>query len=97
MLLHTLNKPDGDTLRSCLRSALPDSAILLMEDGVYAALKDSPAAKLIAGASRLRLYALLEDCRARGIENALAAGMELVDYRGFVRLSVEAHAVQSWH
>ena len=40
MILHTVNKsPQNPALKTCLRVAAKDSAILLIEDGVYAALE----------------------------------------------------------
>ena len=99
MLLHTVSKsPDNSSaLASALRSALPGSCILLLEDGVFAAREGTAAASQLTAAGDIRVYALTEDVAARGLQDLLAPGIELVDYHGFVRLSVECHAVQSWY
>jgi tRNA 2-thiouridine synthesizing protein B len=96
MLLHTISSSpeSSDALQSCVRVALPDACILLMEDAVYAARAGSPSAQQLAG---LRCYALEADVAARGLLELLAVNIELIDYPGFVNLSVECHAVQSWY
>ena len=99
MLLHTVNKsPDSsDALASCLRAALPGSQLLLIEDGVYAARDGNEAAGEIAAANGIHCYALEADIRARGLQDMLAENITVLDYAGFVRLSTECHAVQSWY
>ncbi len=63
------------------------SAVLLIEDGVYAATKgNADAAALHAACGRLQVYALQPDCDARGFTAMLAEGITLVDYGGFVDL-----------
>lgn len=99
MLLHTVSKSpyDCDALRSCLRTALPGSAILLLEDGVYAARAGSDAAASMAGLTDVRCFALEADVKARGLQQCLARHIELANFDDFVRLSTECHAVQSWY
>lgn len=99
MLLHTVSKSpeSSDALASCLRAALPDARILLLEDGVYAARRGSPSAEQLATLAGLRCYALRTDVAARGLVGLVAAEIELVEYADFVRLGVECHAVQSWY
>ena len=96
-LLHTVNKSPfaAPTLDACLSRMAEGAALILIEDGVYAALADGPHAGKLAG--RLRVYALRADLAARGLsERALIAGIGLIDYEGFVDLCVAASAVQSW-
>ena len=83
---------------SCLRLALPGSAILLIEDGVYAARKPSSAAdKLLQALENHPLYALQADLQARGLAaESLVDGVQLVDYDGFVKLTTEYDRTQSW-
>ncbi|MGH8672197.1 MAG: sulfurtransferase complex subunit TusB [Burkholderiales bacterium] len=85
------------TLDSCLRVAGAGSALLLIEDAVYAATKGSSVEhKIRQAAQRLRVYALAPDLEARGIKNAALEGVTLVDYGGFVDLVAEHSSVQSW-
>ena len=99
-LLHTVNKSPyaGTVLASCLAHATEDAAVLLIEDAVYAALAaGSFAPHLVQAAGRIRLYALRPDLEARGLtQTALVAGVELIDYEGFVDLAVQYSAVQAW-
>ena len=99
-ILHIVNKSpyERNSLDSCLRLALPGSAVLLIEDGVYAARKPSSAAdKLQQALENHPLYALQADLEARGIAaESLIDGIQLVDYDGFVKLTTEYDKSQSW-
>jgi tRNA 2-thiouridine synthesizing protein B len=99
-MLHTVNKSpfESGTLESCLRLAQPGSAVLLIEDGVYAALAGTRAAEQVRAAmGRLKFYALGPDLKARGMEpERLIEGIGIVDYGGFVDLAAEHRAVQAW-
>ena len=98
-MLHTVNKSpfEHKALESCLRFARPRSAVLLIEDGVYAAAKDTAVAPAVREAMQtVTIYALKPDVEARGMQNRVMDGVRLVDYGGFVDLVVEHDAVQSW-
>jgi tRNA 2-thiouridine synthesizing protein B len=98
-MLHTVNKSpfDNKTLETCLKFAKQGSAILLIEDGVYAAARDTAVAKQVQDAlKRVTIYALKPDVEARGMQNRVMDGVRLVDYGGFVDLVTENNAVQSW-
>jgi tRNA 2-thiouridine synthesizing protein B len=98
-MLHTVNKSpfDDKTFETCLRFAKQGSAVLLIEDGVYAAARDTAVAKQVQDAlKRVSIYALKPDIDARGMQNRVMDGVRLVDYGGFVDLVAEHNAVQSW-
>lgn len=98
-MLHTVNKSpfEKDTLDSCIRHATKGSAILLIEDGVYAVLKGSTAAAKVQQAMEgITFYALEPDVDARGLKGKVMDGINLVDYAGFVDLTVKFDRVQSW-
>jgi tRNA 2-thiouridine synthesizing protein B len=99
-MLHTVNKSpfEKNSLDSCLRLAQAGSGILLIEDGVYAAMKGTAVAdKVRAAAENFAFYVLGPDLRARGFdEGQLIEGVKVVDYGGFVDLVVEHDKVQSW-
>jgi tRNA 2-thiouridine synthesizing protein B len=100
MKLHTVNKSPmrDDAMRQCLSVAAPGSTVLLLEDGVYGALRGASFARAITEAlDRLRVFALAPDVAARGLDTRLVEGVELVDFNGFVRLATECDAVVSWH
>lgn len=98
-MLHTINKsPFGHgTFETCLKFAQQGSAVLLIEDGVYAAARDTTVSKRVQEALKsVSIYALKPDVEARGMQNRVMDGVRLVDYEGFVDLVVEHNAVQSW-
>ena len=98
--LHTVNKSpfEKNALYSCLRFAQTGSAILLIEDAVYAATCGTTCEKTVRGAiEKHNVYVLDPDLKARGIEPAdIIDGIERVDYGKFVDLAVEHDTVQSW-
>jgi tRNA 2-thiouridine synthesizing protein B len=100
MILHTVNKSpfERNALESCLAHAQAGSAVLMLEDGVYGAIKGTRIAATVAQtAQTVKLYVLGPDLAARGLaEDKLIAGISVVDYGGFVDLTVESSAVQSW-
>jgi len=96
-MLHIINKSPYD--RPALDSALNtgEGAILLIEDGVYAATKGgSEEAKIKAAAGKFKFYALAADLEARGIADRIIDGVAAVDYAGFVDLVAEHKTNQSW-
>jgi len=98
-MLHTVNKSpfDHNTFETCLKFARPGSAVLLIEDGVYAAARDTAVSEQVQEALKsVSIYALKPDLEARGMQNRVMDGVRLVDYGGFVDLVVEHNAVQSW-
>ena len=98
-MLHIVNKSpfEKTSLDSCLRLARPGSALLLIEDAVYAAARGNAAEpKIRQAVQTLKVYALAPDLEARGMKDAAIDGIELVDYGGFVDLVAGHKAVQSW-
>ncbi len=99
-VLHIINKSpyDRNSLDTCLRMARPGSAILLIEDGVYAVQGNSAAATKVSRAMENNpIYALQPDLQARGVSEAnMLDGVKLVDYDGFVELTTEYDKLQSW-
>ena len=99
-MLHTVNKSpfERNSLANCLRLAPEGSAILLMEDGVYAALSGCRTAAMLEDAgSRFDLYVLEPDLEARGLADmALVPGVKKTGYDGFVDLVCEHSTSQAW-
>ena len=97
-MLHILNKSplEKPVLDTVLRLASA-GALLLIEDGVYAATRGNAAeAKLREAMAKLKVYALAPDLQARGMADRLIDGVDTVDYDGFVDLVVEHPNCQSW-
>ena len=95
-MLHLVNKSpyDGCSLDTASSMLKGDDALLLIEDGVYAAVRNSKAAARLAG---LNVSVLGPDLAARGIgEDKLIDGVTVVDYAGFVDMVEANDKVQSW-
>ncbi|WP_462402734.1 sulfurtransferase complex subunit TusB [Pseudomonas sp. Marseille-QA0332] len=94
--LHVIaHSPHGDErLRSCLRVMGACDGLLLCGDGVQALRPGSePCQTLGAAALQGRLFVLAEDLQARAIADELA---EVVDYPGFVELTLRYDKVNTW-
>ena len=99
-ILHTVNKSayERDTLEACVRLAAKGGSVLLIEDGVYSAMSGGSKSSVIENAkSDLSFYVLGPDIKARGLnESRLIDGVKVVDYKGFVELTVENDKVSAW-
>jgi tRNA 2-thiouridine synthesizing protein B len=99
-MLHTVNKSPTErtALESCVRLASKGGSVLLIEDGVYGAIKGAAKSDMVSNAmSNLSFYVLGPDLKARGIgEDKVIEGIKVVDYNGFVDLVTEHDTTQSW-
>jgi len=93
--LHTVNKSpyERNALKSCLDHLSPGDTVLLIEDGVLAAGQGGAFVKALADAG-CTVCALGPDLSARGV--AVAEGIHVVDYGGFVDLAAAARRVCAW-
>jgi tRNA 2-thiouridine synthesizing protein B len=98
--LHTVNKSpfEKTSLATCLGHLGAGAAVLLLEDGVYAALTQTSVEGQVKGAlDSVKVYALGPDLQARGLsEERVIPGISVVDYAGFVDLAAEHDKVQAW-
>jgi tRNA 2-thiouridine synthesizing protein B len=99
-ILHTVNKSpfEKNSLGECLTHALDGSAILLLEDGVYAAMQGtSVEADVKSAMASKKVYVLGPDIKLRGLSSdRMIDGIEIVDYAGFVDLTESNDKVQAW-
>jgi len=99
-MLHTVNKSpfEKNSLETCLRLAEDNSSILLIEDGVYGALKNTSFESTIISIQKAsKFYALGPDLKARGLDkSSLISNIEIIDYKEFVKLTVENDKIQNW-
>ncbi len=96
-MLHTVNKSpfDRSAFTSCLATAQADDHILLIEDGVIAAMAGTKFEPMVKEAlANHKIYALGPDLKARGIDRIID-GVEVTDYAGFVSLAAE-HVMFPW-
>jgi tRNA 2-thiouridine synthesizing protein B len=95
-MLHLVNKSPYDACNLNTASTIMKDGdqLLLIEDGVYGAIKSGKAADLLKG---LKVSVLGPDLAARGIsEDKLVDGVDVIDYAGFVDLVEANDKVQSW-
>ena len=95
-MLHLVNKSpyENGNLNTASTIMKSDDALLLLEDGVYGAVKKGKASAMLAG---LTVSVMGPDLAARGIsEDKLADGVNVIDYAGFVELVEKNDKVQSW-
>lgn len=98
-MLHIVNKSpfERNSFDACLKHAKTGSTILLIEDGVYAAVKGTAVTEQLRKAmANHTVYALWPDIEARGMQERSIEGIKLIDYSGFVDLAAEHSNVQSW-
>ncbi len=98
--LHTVNKSpfEKNALKSCVGHLCPGDAVLMIEDGVLGARRGSSATSMVAAALHTgKVYALAADLAARGIKpQDVMAGIQLVDYGGFVDLVAQHARTAAW-
>lgn len=92
-MLHTLSRsPWQCDMTAMLRLLRPGDDLLLLSDGVTAALEQSRYIELLLNAP-ITLHALKEDIDARGLSGQISSRVVKVDYNDFVSLTVK-NAVQ---
>lgn len=99
MILHTVNKSPftHSCFNDCLALCCNNAGVLLIEDGVYAAINNNLSSELISAHDHLRFYALKADLLARGLIDSINPNVTVVDDQGFVELCVHYDSVQSWY
>lgn len=97
-MLHIVNQAplNRSCLADCLRVCDSEAALILIEDGVYAARAGGDWAQQIFARTN-KVYALDADIAARGLSGKTAADIISVDYAGFVRLCCEHSSTHSWY
>ena len=97
-ILHTVNQSPFSSLllQQCFDKIHNQDGLLLLEDGVYAALSGHACAARLQ--THKHCYAIKSDLEARGLTVAtLADNITLIDYHDFVRLTTEYDLVHSWY
>lgn len=99
MTLHLINKSPShaSALAECLQILAVSeeaAAVLLIEDGVYAALDGTIRSAFET--LGLPCYVLREDLEARGLSEKMTGPFRVLDMGGFVKLTLDYAKVQSW-
>jgi len=95
-MLHTVvNSPFRCDFNALLRMLANGDDVLLMQDGVLAALEGSQALELLLLAP-ISLYALQDDVIARGLSAQISSSVAAVSYTEFVALTVKQTQQMTW-
>lgn len=99
-MLHTISKIlQDDLLQYCIDtiSLQQEASLLLYQNGVYLAISESATGKrLDVLTTTKKIYVLVEDAMARGIENKLLKNIVNINYTDFVKLTIQHHKMISW-
>lgn len=97
-ILHLVNQSPFSkaAFTDCMQVIKDDDAILLFNDGVYAAINNTEYSEKLKTINIC--YAIREDIATRGInEEELLPHIQLINYKQFVDLSCEYPLSQSWY
>ncbi|MDT1067457.1 sulfurtransferase complex subunit TusB [Providencia stuartii] len=87
MLYTIATSPFHCDFTAILRLIALDDAVLLIQDGVIAAVSQSTHLRELQQKGA-RVYALDADVNARGLQNMISEQVSLASYRDFVQLTV---------
>lgn len=95
-MLHTLmHSPQYSDLNTLLLLLTADDDLLLLQDGVLGAIEGSSALSRLLS-SPASLWVLSEDVAARGLAAQISTKVRLVDYNGFVTLTMKHQQQMAW-
>jgi tRNA 2-thiouridine synthesizing protein B len=96
MILHILSaSPSSAAFRDCIALLQPGDAVLLMGDGVYAALAGTPACNELLGTG-VEIHVLQNDAAAAGVPLPTGS-IAITDMDGFVTLTERFSRQLSWY
>ncbi len=96
-LIHTVNQSPftHPALNQCLRYFQQGDAIILFDNGTYAALCSQPLSQQL---QTKPCFAIEADLASRGLfQQDLISSIRFVDYPEFVELTAKYDLVQSWY
>ncbi|MBK5074361.1 sulfurtransferase complex subunit TusB [Budviciaceae bacterium CWB-B4] len=96
-MLHTVShSPYQIDMNALVNTIAQDDVLVLLQDGVTAALKDSRWLALLIQRNPINIYVLREDIEARGLLLLIDSHVEIIDYSGLVDLSVDHYPQVNW-
>lgn len=97
MILHTVNtSPTSPAFVECMAIVAATDAVLLMGDGVYAALAGTVPCNQLQECEAA-VYVLRADAAGAGVSGQLADSINVIDMDGFVALSEDFPRQQAWY
>lgn len=95
-MLHTLvNSPYRCDFHAMVRFFSAGDDLLLLQDGVIAALQGSRTLEILLSAP-ISLYVLQEDIVARGLSAQISTSATTISYTDFVALTVKHPQQMTW-
>ena len=95
-MLHTLShSPWQCDIDALLRMLREGDALLLIQDGVLAAIEGSHFVEILNNAP-ISVYALKDDLDARGLIGQISTKIDVVGYTDFVNLTVTHTGQMNW-
>lgn len=95
-MLHTLShSPWQCDIDALLRMLREGDALLLIQDGVLAAIEGSRFVEILNNAP-ISVYALKDDLDARGLIVQISTKIDVVGYTDFVNLTVTHTGQMNW-
>ncbi|WP_407079439.1 sulfurtransferase complex subunit TusB [Candidatus Regiella insecticola] len=95
-MLYTVSRsPYQSDLSYLLALVTPKDDILFLQDGVTAVIKDSEIFNNLLSQSK-NLFVLKDDLSARGLNEKISEIVTVIDYAGFVDLTVKHHQHFAW-
>ncbi|WP_368544974.1 sulfurtransferase complex subunit TusB [Enterobacter soli] len=95
-MLHTLShSPWQCDIEALLRMLREGDDLLLIQDGVLAAIEGSRFVEILTNAP-ISVSALKEDLDARGLIGQISAKIDVVGYNDFVNLTVSHASQMNW-
>ncbi len=98
-MLHIIQKSpfQSQNLDNCLQNLTAGDAILFIEDGVLGLLNNTKLARQLKKHQEfIFMYALGADLETRGIQNQIISDIQLINYDGFVELTVAHSPITTW-
>ncbi|PSW19200.1 sulfurtransferase complex subunit TusB [Photobacterium sanctipauli] len=96
-MLHIISSSPYQTqaFQQCVPLVTENDAILLIQDAVIAAVGQNSAFEAIKNTG-VKIYLLAADLTARGLGERVCADAEIIDYKGFVSLTVTHETQMKW-
>jgi len=96
VVLHTLSAaPSSAAFKDCIRLAHAGDAVVLLGDGVYGALEDTPACRELQ-ATGVELFMLRADALLAGVTQP-APDIVSIDMEGLVQLTERLPRQLAWY
>lgn len=96
-MLHIIyqSPSESQALENCLAVCKSEDAILLIENGVFCALRDSVSGNQLLNCTA-KIFILAPHAAERDIRLRLINNIHLIDFEGFVDLTVEYYPILRW-